>query len=124
MFMEQIDRVPQPGPLASSSEESDGYVHDDPAFTPLLPPPGFAFDHNPPDPLALEPLKPQGSTLIDRYILFNWEHDGWCMGVIKSQNTNPRTRLAGKVANFFCLLRRGQNYGHPQLDSNHLQQLL
>ena len=97
---EYLLRVPQPGLQASSSEESDGYVNDDPAFTPLLPLPGFAFDQNPPDPLTLEPMQPQGSTLIDRCILFKWEYDGWCMGVIKSQNTNPRTRVAGKVANF------------------------
>ena len=96
--------VPQPGlPLSSSSEESDGYVHDDPVFTPLLPPPGFAFDQNPPDPSTLEPMHPQGSTLLDRSILFKWEHDGWCMGVIRSQNKNPRTRVAGQVANFFVL---------------------
>ena len=96
--------VPQPGlPLPSSEEESDGYVHDDPAFTPLLPPPGFAFDQNPPDPSTLEPMHPQGSTLLDRSILFKWEHDGWCMGVIRSQNKNPRTRVAGQVANFFVL---------------------
>ena len=93
--------VPQPGLLVSSSEESDGYVYDDPAFTPLLSLPGFTFDQNPPNPSAFEPMHPQGSTLIDRYILFKWEHDGWCMGVIRSQNTNPRTRVARKVANFF-----------------------
>jgi hypothetical protein len=103
---EYLLRVPQPGLLASSSEESDGYVYDDPAFTPLLPPPGFTFDQNPPDtlshptPVPSNLMHPQGSTLIDRYILFKWEHDGWCMGVIRSQNTNPRTRVAGKVANF------------------------
>ena len=51
---EYLLRVPQPGLLASEEEESDGYVNDDPAFTPLLPLPGFAFDQNPPDPLALE----------------------------------------------------------------------
>jgi hypothetical protein len=90
---------PNSRPL-SSSVEPDGYVYDDPAFIPLLPPPGFAFDQNPPDPLTLEPMQPQGSTLIDRCILFKWEYDRWCMGVIKSQNTNPRTRVAGKVANF------------------------
>ena len=97
---EYLLRVPQPGLLASSSEESDGYVYDDQVFTPLLPPPGFAFDQNPPNPSTLEPMHPQGSILLDRYILFKWEHDGWCRGVIKSQNTNPRTRVAGKVANF------------------------
>ena len=48
-------------------------------------------------------MHPQGSTLLDRSILFKWEHDGWCMGVIRSQNKNPRTRVAGQVANFFVL---------------------
>ena len=68
-------RAPQPALLTPSSEESDGYVPDAPDFIPLLPPPGFAFDQNPPDPLTLEPMQPQGSTLIDRYILFKWEHN-------------------------------------------------
>ena len=96
--------VPQPGlPLSSSEEESDGYVHDDPTFTPLLPPPGFALDQNPPDPSTLEPMHPQGPTLVGRSILFKWEHDGWCIGVISSQNKNSRTRVAGQVANFFVL---------------------
>jgi hypothetical protein len=46
-------------------------------------------------------MHPQRSTLLGRYILFKWEHDGWCMGVIRSQNKNPRTLVAGQVANLF-----------------------
>ena len=117
---EYLLRVPQPGSLPSSSEESDGYVYDDPVFNPLLPPPGFAFDQNPPDPSTLEPKNPQGSTLLGRHILFKWEHDGWCMGVIKSQNKNSRTRVAGQVANFFVLYPMDNSTGTHALPTTAL----
>ena len=117
-------RVPQPGSPSSSSEDSDGYVYDDPVFTPLLPPPGFAFDPHPPDPSTLEPLNPQGSTLLGRHILFKWEHDGWCLGRITSQNKNSRTRVAGQVANFFVLYPMDNSTGTHALTPTTYNNLL
>ena len=92
--------------------------------TPLLSPPGFAFDLHPPDPSTLEPLNPQGSTLLGRHILFKWEHDGWCMGVIKSQNKNSRTRVAGQVANFFVLYPMDNSTGTHALTPTTYNNLL
>jgi len=92
--------------------------------SPSGPPPGFAFDQNPPDPLTLEPMQLQGSTLIDRHILFKWEHDGWCMGVIRSQNTNPRTRVAGKAANFLVYYAMDKTTGTHALTPTTYNNLL
>jgi hypothetical protein len=66
----------------------------------------------------------QGSTLIDRHILFKWEYDGWCMGVIRSENTNPRTRVAGKIANFLVYYAMDKTTGTHALTPTTYNNLL
>jgi hypothetical protein len=102
---------------ASSSEESDGYLDDDDVFTPLTPPPGLALDPDPPDPSLLEPMNPHGAALVGRHIPFRRENFGWCLGIIRSRNQSPRTKVAGNIANFHIYYAADKTTGTYPLSS-------
>jgi hypothetical protein len=76
---------------------------------PKEPPPGFKFDLAVPSPEELsfskERVHAVADTLLGRHLLYRWPDVGWCVGLIKSRNTDARVmRKIGGVnekVNFF-----------------------
>ena len=84
----------------TSSDESASSSEDD--LEPLEPPPGFRFAPAAPAQAELEPLNPNGQTLIGSHILYKWPREGWQHGMLVKWNDNPQYKIGKKIVNFMA----------------------
>ena len=55
----------------------------------------------PPNENCLEFWNMEADLLLDSWIVFNWEEEGWCLGQIKKRNLDRRLKLDGEHVTFF-----------------------
>ena len=51
-------------------------------------------------PPALEPKNPAQEMLVGEFVLYNWPSVGWCVGIVREDNTGRRFKMDGEVINF------------------------
>jgi hypothetical protein len=85
--------------LSSDSEDLSDEEEED-LFSPLIPPPPFTVETAPQYSTALQPLHPDGRSLLGKHIYYKWPGDGWCLGRITEWNSDPTVKYHGKFINF------------------------